>query len=325
MSKTSKTIWLYGDSFTEGQGTSLIYTEYPEYYKTYQRYFFGHYLRNKWFPEYGIVNRGKSGTSSQHSLLEAIRDTGSWKRGDIVILGCSPQGRIEVPHISHEDKFSYYAYGSAILDIDFMEETKKREDTNPEVVSGVHTFYKHSIISNLEAWERHWNRSDQALVNLANIATEKECFSVVWDVKMWNLFENLRTWSNKELDDMHWSPNGNIQFAHLLKQCLDEDIIDITAPSNNPEVSWWNKWKDSGVFKILNDTRKPNYLLNLDPDTGGEIWEPTYHPVYPKLYRDELENPLVGDRIKVNYNKDIPFASEEWNSEECNRVDPLKE
>ena len=327
MSQRPKTIWLYGDSFTEGQGTSLFYPEFPEYYKAYQRYFFGHYLRNRWFPEYGIVNRGKSGASSQHSLLEAVRDTGSWERGDIVILGCSPQGRFEVPHIDHEHKLSYQPYQNTILDIDFMEETKKKKYTNPEVVSGVYAFYKHSIIPNLDAWKYHWERSDQALIDLATIATKKECLTVVWDVKMWNLFEDLRTWSNKELDDMHWSPNGNIQFAHLLKQCLDENIIDITAPSNDPESGWWNKWKDSGVFKILNDTDKLEDLLDIDPDTNGEIWEPTSYPVFPKLYRDELENPLVGDRIKVEYNKDIPFVESiySYEGEVLAKVDSLKE
>ena len=313
MSQSSKTIWLYGDSFTEGQGTSLYYPEHPEYYKTYQRYFFGHYLRNKWYPEYGIVNRGKSGTSSQHSLLEAVRDTGSWKKDDIVILGCSPQGRIEVPYISKDGEFSYNPYGSMIVDINFMEEVKNIKGVDPEVVSGVHTFYKHSVVPNLAAWELHWHRSDQALVDLSAIALSMGCRTVVWDVKMWYLFENLATWSKKKLDDMHWSPNGNIQFAHLLRQCLEEHVTDITAPSDNPYASWWNKWKDNGVYEMLNDETIPNCLLNQDPDTGGEIFQPAKHPVYPKLYRDELKNELVGDRIKVNYNESISFSCRDWN------------
>jgi len=295
-----KRIWLYGDSFTEGEGTRILHPEYPEYYHAYKHYHFGTFLRNHWYSTYALVNKGVSGASDQWILNTALADSMLWEKDDIVIIGNSIYPRISFPvsvtpnkeDRHHFQQHKYVHFGSFILDKDNYNEICEGVGYDPKVVYGIREYFINSVVTNIEEWKQHASRINQNIANLGNIVRLKGVRVVVWDHIMWSLLETLTIWSNQEIDDLHWSPNGNIAFAHLLHDCLENNIYDLTCDWAG---DYYNNWKKNGAYKKV---------------CGGENeydFEKGHIIVDPQLYYESDYHPETGNSY-IEYDDSIPYS-----------------
>jgi len=294
-----KRIWLYGDSFTEGEGTRILHPEYPEYYHAYKHYHFGNFLRDEWFPDYAIINKGESGGSDQWILNMALSDSRIWKEDDIVIIGNSICPRLTIPveknsynKLEMRDvKYKFVHYGGYILEDEVYNEIIEGVSFSPSIVYGVQQFFATTIANNQKAWEYQNNFISQNMLNLSEIARLKGVRTVVWDQFMWAMFETLNEWSESNIKDLHWSPNGNIQFAHLIYDCLKDGIFDLTISA---EGDMFYNWKKTGLYeKCLGD----EYSLT--------IIEQNKMRIQPTLWLESSYSEEGAHYVK--YDNSIPF------------------
>tara|TARA_B110000285_G_scaffold179903_1_gene202753 strand:- start:1909 stop:2823 length:915 start_codon:yes stop_codon:yes gene_type:complete len=233
---TGSKMWIYGDSFTEGEGTAMFWEGYEEYHEAYSQHFWGYYFISKWLPGYTLVNRGVSGAATQHILNRVLEDINLWRKGDIVILNASSPCRFTFPYKDGNNPNLYMHVGlpeQTYFAWNTLTDNGLGDQLDPDHI----TFYRKVVVENMDAHEDHNMHLTGLLVNILKSAKDRGIDGAVWDWTMWPYFETQHTWSDGVIDDSHWSPNGNIQFAHVLKDCMDRGVYDLTADWNLLDIS----------------------------------------------------------------------------------------
>ena len=294
------TIWLYGDSFTEGEGTAMLYKGHEEYHRAYNRYFWGHYYRDKWLPGYTLVNRGVSGASTQHILNSILEDIHKWREGDVAIFGLSSPMRYT---FACEDAWGpgsrngYVHISGAWHGIYQNWNTLVQNNLGDELDPGLKIFTDKVLLTNMYAIERQNLRHRDLTGNIMKTAQRRGITCMMWDFLLWSYFQKLMEWSNNIINDSHWSPNGNIQFAHLLKDCMERGIYDLTSDYtsdfvNNPTYDPFRSYKEKGIWKYLSHSKE------RDPGRMRFI-SPSYKALLKELNVDYLVeyNPTIDYRV----------------------------
>lgn len=293
-------MWLYGDSFTEGEGTAFLHKNYEEYHAAYSRYFWGHYYRDEWLPGYTVVNRGVCGASTQHIVNSILEDIHLWREEDVIIFGLSspmrytfmcedtwgPGSRNGYVHISGGLPGNNRGWNTLV-------KNGLGESFDPD-----HKIFTNKVlVNNMYAIERENLRFRDCVSNIMRTAQRRGITCMMFDFILWSNFETLEEWSNNVIKDLHWSPNGNIQFAHLLKHCMEKGVYDLTSNYSsdfvrNPDYPgsrlWDNRYFCEHIYPIEGDPREmkwitPSYkalLEDLKVDYLVE-YDPTidFHPI----------------------------------------------
>lgn len=283
-SNHTPTLWLYGDSFTEGEGTAMLYKGYEEYHRAYNRYFWGHYYASKWLPGYLVVNRGVSGASTQHILNSILRDIHLWRKEDMVVFGISTPVRISLvcdevdgPGVRHG-----YVHLNGIWNGNYTGwNTLARNNLGDRMDPDYKAFSDKILLNNTYALERENLKFRDLARNISMVAKMRGVTCAMFDFTLWTYFEDLETWSSGVIPDCHWSPNGNAHFAHFLKDCLERGVNDLTSEytsdrDDRPDFDPQDNWKKNGMYE---------YIVH---DGLSKFSSPSYKALLEELGRDCL-------------------------------------
>ena len=272
-------IWVYGDSFTEGIGTlglpgpdiDLVYG------KRFGRYFWGNYYSAIHPGNFILQNKGKAGASTQFILNSVLEDIDSWKEGDKVIVGLSDPFRIAFPYDRNPKQRGYMHIGyphissrqwSELVDnhqINCMSAFSRGLEDRDSIDPLHKGFFDKVVINNSSAYLKQALYFKKLINNILRLVRDRGVEGLVWDQSLWPYFEDLSEWSARGIDDFHWSPNGNIQFAHLLKDCMERGIYDLaqnelnfigkdhfgSAYTETPQSVEEEYWREIGVFDYI--------------------------------------------------------------------------
>src|SRR5210317_187926 len=281
-------IWLFGDSFTAdckrwylkaSTGEDLPWSD--ELYK-----------RRSWGNDLGKlvgcepINRANAGCSNYMILDTLIRGLVDIQVNDIVFIGTTRDSR----YTYFSDKASEYMetmnWGTryslqrdADENDDFNIDIPSFKDISSDKLNLLVDFYTDF---NAEA-DSHIVMHNKVIRNrindIADIIRSKynaKCF--VWDSNLWEfpskdtgefdkdiawgghtIFETIYTWTNKAVEDGHWSPNGDLLACHFFNYCIKEGIFDITTK----ELSYWYLSQGKELKKSLEYvTFNPNLVMS---------------------------------------------------------------
>lgn len=214
----SKTLWTFGDSFTQGFSCIPIveYPTIPEYYE-YKKIaddiwpnLLSKYLGIK------LINEGLGGISND-SIIDIIIDNwDSIKPGDIVIIGMTFNVRIDVPIKENKklkiNKPRLYSMSNLL---------------NSELINDMTDIEKETIIN----FQYHFAKSKlfkerniKRFNHIKKLLEAKEIFVFVWELENEiNKYETIITATNGVIKDNHWSFKGNYDFAKFIMEELKFD------------------------------------------------------------------------------------------------------
>ena len=287
-------LWVYGDSFTEGEGTAMLYEKYKQHYSKYSKYFWGTYYLNKWLPGYSLVNRGASGSSSLHIITKMLEDIHLWREGDVVISGLSSPGRVtftceDIDGNIGSNGYVHIGPGSQ-GSWNVLSQNNFGEKEDPYFKA----FVGNVIFNNSYALERENLRLRDLVGNILKVTRGRGVVCAMFDFTLWTYCSDLNNWSDGVINDQHWSPEGNVQFAHLLRDCIERGIYDLTTDfcsdeRNTSKVYTEDIWFKNGIGE---------YIEYGDGNNGQSSLKSTsYKALLQELGRDCV----------VEYNPDIPY------------------
>jgi len=203
----SKTLWTFGDSFTQGFCcVPVVGYPMPKYYE-YKKLgediwsnLLSKYLGNK------LMNKGLAGISND-SIIDIIIDNWDYiKPNDIVIIGITANVRIDVPIRENKklniDKPCLYSM-SNLLNSELMNDMTEIEK---ETIFNFQYYFSNSVLYQ----ERNLKRFNyiKKLLELNGILV------FIWELeKEINKYETISTATNDVIKDNHWSFKGNYDFC----------------------------------------------------------------------------------------------------------------
>ena len=237
----------FGDSFTMGSGLrgDAVEPFYP-YQAKYTDHIWATILGKKLNLE--VNNTGVGGVSNEDILFSLNCGMQFLGKNPLIIVGLTAPTRLSmkfnkpndhwggltlVPHLYEK----YMESGS-----DFLGEFRNfftKEELDSFVAYYGALFPKHS--------NANWNYYAYLCIQLQNYFTNIGTRFIIWDYTLWTEFETIYQWSGGELDDLHWSPNGNHDFANFMEYC-----IKIEAPyASFDELVLWRKGEGRDITQEL--------------------------------------------------------------------------
>lgn len=211
-----KTLWVFGDSFTFGNGCR---EDCPN-----NQYFFNYKKEHDdiW-PNHlaqllgmSIKNFGKNGASNEYIFDTIIQNFNQIQENDVVVISKTIFGRIEVPNdnsewvsifSTREWKSKYRSeLWSNYLGSNFIDEELRI------ILDFQHRFSNHELYK--KRYDERFNFIKNVLIDLNKV---KSCF--VWDVQDKNLldkFELISQDTNGVINNLHWSFKGHYDFSRFV-------------------------------------------------------------------------------------------------------------
>jgi hypothetical protein len=199
------TLWTFGDSFTFGHGCRPD-GPLSEYYHNYKTE-----LDDTWPNLLGemlgieVKNFGKCGGSNDFIIDSVIDNWGNIKEGDYVIIEISYHSRFDVP-LKNKLSLSTNYWDFEDL-VNFEGEEKEQMEA---IVNFQYHFADNELYKN-----RHLKRFNF----LHKLLKEKRTTTFIWDVMNFtksNRFEKIMEATKGEIEDYHFSFNGNRDFADMI-------------------------------------------------------------------------------------------------------------
>jgi hypothetical protein len=200
-----KTIWCFGDSFTEGENCRPGDDFYEKYKKE------GDKIWPNWLSEWtgiDVINKGKCGASNDMIFDSIISKFDDFKEGDCVIIGKTFSGRFDVPYKNKNDDkilvpvFAYWTQEGNDV-------TKSYTKEQMETILNFQYYFSADKLYE----ERQNKRFDFIIKRLK----EKNVNVIYW---FWNEIytqhETIDKASNFTILDGHWSLDGHKTFAIYL-------------------------------------------------------------------------------------------------------------
>jgi hypothetical protein len=178
-----KTLWTFGDSFTEGTGCGID----DEYYKNYFKK--GDKTWPVWLSELlntNLKNCGKGGYSNDMILDSIITNWQDIEKGDIIFIGFTYPHRFDVP-VNGKLR-------SIVHDFTDNDLTKEKFET---IINFQYYFSDNILYRNRQMKRFEW---------IKNLLQKKECkLVVIWDVQI----------DLKNLETITGATDGKIEDGHL--------------------------------------------------------------------------------------------------------------
>ena len=257
-------IWLFGDSFTADCKRWYLSSPTGENFKWSDEI----YKRRSWGNDLGKfigcepINKSDAGCSNYMILDTLIRGLVDIQVNDVVFIGTTRDSRYTFFSDKTPDSMETLNWGTrynlqrtADPSDDFHTDVLSFKDIPSDRLNLLIDFYtdfnanadSHIVMHNKVIRDR--------IDDIAEIIRSKynaKCF--VWDSSLWEfpskdtgefdkdvswgdhtIFETIYTWTNKVVEDGHWSPNGDLLASHFFNYCIKEGILDITTK----ELSYW--------------------------------------------------------------------------------------
>jgi hypothetical protein len=211
------TIYTFGDSFTFGHGC-VENCSFKEYYK-YKKEdddIWPNLLSKK--IEMNVSNYGKNAFCNEQIFDSIIKNFDLIKENDIVIIEKTYHNRLSVPNNSE---------WISALSIDYtIEETwrnKLEKVFSKEETETLINFQYYFSPKKLYE-KRNNDRFDFLKKILVNNTKVKDC--IIWDMpKIYDSFESVKTATNGEFIDFHFSFKGHKQFAEYMENIINKKIL----------------------------------------------------------------------------------------------------
>lgn len=249
----NNTLWLFGCSFTENIPVSMRHIQKKDNtHHTYSdkelSYHWTTLLRDKVFPGYELKNYGRRGHGMRSITYHLLNYLPYIQKDDVVIVGFTSHDReTYVLNPSPQDyglDIGFFDYVSRYLVTSHGKTDKWTEDTLYSLpISSIelaNTLSKH-YDSTCSASKYNFNTLEndsilnQHLIHKVLLTLQKVgVCTYTWEHTLWqgksdgttdfdyknSYFENYFIWSNDEIHDYHWSPNGNYAAALFFKWCI---------------------------------------------------------------------------------------------------------
>jgi hypothetical protein len=211
MDSSKTTLWVFGDSNTEGHGCRPNFEYYQKYYKE------GDKIWPEWLSEYlgiHLVNRGKSGASNDLILDRIIDSFDEIKVGDVVIIGKTYSHRFDIPQKGQLIPIFW--------DWEVFAPTPIISEFTQEEIEIIIDFLYHFMDSPL--FDKRWDKRFEWVKSLLET---KGCKVVVWDVnKELIRMESIFGATKGKVDDWHMSFRGHKDFSiHMLNKWFKEKTL----------------------------------------------------------------------------------------------------
>ena len=211
------TLHTFGDSFTFGHGCveHCSFTEYYKYKKEGDDIWPNHLAKRLGM---NVSNHGKNAFCNEQIFDSIIKNFDSIKENDIVIIEKTYHNRLSVPTNSE--------WVSA-LSIDYTTnehwKTKLEKVFSKEEVETLINFQYYFSLKKLYE-KRNNDRFNFIKKILIDNIKVKDC--IIWDMpKIYNSFESVKTATNGEFIDFHFSFKGHKQFAEYIENIINKKIL----------------------------------------------------------------------------------------------------
>lgn len=211
------TIHTFGDSFTFGHGC-VENCSFKEYYK-YKKYdddIWPNLLSKKL--KMNVSNYGKNAFCNEQIFDSIIKNFGSIKENDIVIVEKTYHDRLSVPNDSEWISALSIDYNIEETWRNKLEKVFSKEETET-LINFQYYFSPKKLYE-----KRNNDRFDFLKKILVNNTKVKDC--IIWDMpKIYDSFENVKTATNGEFIDFHFSFKGHKQFAEYMENIINKKIL----------------------------------------------------------------------------------------------------
>jgi hypothetical protein len=205
----NNTLWTFGDSFTYGNGClpNNIYT--AQYKKS---------DKDKIWPEivstelnFQLKNIGM-GMFSNDKIIDSIIENYEYiNKNDIVIIGKTFYHRFDIPNFENNELITISPNPENFLSQNY---------TKSEIQSI--SYFSSIMDSNL--FKKRQDIRFDFLEKLLIKKQVKKC--IIWDVATtWDLYQTIRTETNNEIYDHHWSYKGHYDFSNYILNKLKSKLI----------------------------------------------------------------------------------------------------
>jgi hypothetical protein len=181
-------LWVFGDSFTAGNGC-LLNEDYTKYKISNEDLVWPEIVASKL--NFKLINIGMGAYSNDKIIDSIIENYNLINNDDLVIIGSTFYNRFDVPN------------NDSLLTI-----SPTNLPTNQELL-----LHFVSIMDSDLLKERHKLRINF----LKQQIIEKGAKCLVWEVETeWAKYENIKSATDDEIKDLHWSYRGHKDFANYI-------------------------------------------------------------------------------------------------------------
>jgi hypothetical protein len=196
-----KTLWVFGDSHTEGDGCIPKF-EYYEHYRKEGDMTWPQHLAQ--YLNLNLINRGKGGASNDTILDRIIESFYKIKKGDIVIIGKTYSNRFDFPQQS--------GLNTIFLDLKELEQNNTNLEFTLEQIKCIIDFKYYFMGSPL--YDERW---DTRYKWIKKVLEDRGCNVVIWDVVLdLKEIQTIRHVTKGKVKDDHMSFNGHKEFADTM-------------------------------------------------------------------------------------------------------------
>jgi hypothetical protein len=186
-------LWVFGDSFTAGNGC-LLNEDYTRYKISNEDLVWPEIVASKL--NFKLINLGMGAYSNDKIIDSIIENYNLINNDDLVIIGSTFYNRFDVPN------------NDSLLTI-----SPTNLPTNQELL-----LHFVSIMDSDLLKERHKLRINF----LKQQIIEKGAKCLVWEVETeWAKYENIKSATDDEIKDLHWSYRGHKDFANYILNIIN--------------------------------------------------------------------------------------------------------
>ena len=212
------TIHTFGDSFTFGHGCvdNCTFKEYYGYKKKDDDIWPNHLAKKL---EMNVINHGKNAFCNEQIFDSIVKNFDSIRENDIVIIEKTYHDRLSVP--TDSEWISALSYIETLEHI-WWKLKLKRFFSIEEMETLINFQY---YFSTKKLYEKRNNDRFNFFKKIL-IETIKVRHCIIWDMpKIYDSFESVKTATNGEILDDHFSFKGHKQFAEYMENIINKKIL----------------------------------------------------------------------------------------------------
>jgi hypothetical protein len=208
-----KKLFTFGDSFTFNKTHEEC--EYSQKYRIDGDMHWPDIVANEL--NLKLVNFGYGGLSNDRILDNIIEKIDLISKDDIVIIGKTFYSRFDIPNNEFNIKNDIiYKFNTISLNSSAL---LKQLNFNKNEIEHIEYFL--SLLCDENTKKRQNLRFDFIKKYLKNKKIDKLVF---WEVEqLWTVYENIKTCTNGEIEDLHWSYKGHRDFSKIILNKIYHD------------------------------------------------------------------------------------------------------
>ena len=236
----SKKIHIFGDSFSAGFGFKKDLGRVPRRYSKYAGCTWDVKIE-QFLKDYEVVNYAVPGCSNEVSKDSLLQNMNSINKGDIIVFGLTDHFRLSVLiDENHDFKTGRYFNFTTAGYLKYLQNIADNKFLGQQHVPNYILIMLNKLNIDFDRFTALVNYYS-SFVDRRDIALQKESYykktldglisffgkldvkMYVWDSTIRGDGENIRIWSKKAYDDLHWSPNGNNFFLGMLLWSMENN------------------------------------------------------------------------------------------------------